>query len=288
MSPCHIFALTLLVALASLSAQSIAYIHGDVASDGTSPSGSEEAFHQMLLTDDGKRGLSQFKKLAESEGLTIAQYYDRETTLDAKFLDGCDVIIFGLHQKLWSDAEREALHLWLQAGGGILIYSDSAAGGFHREVGLKNPVGQTSVNLILKRYGMETAVDQAGGTRAYQPDAGATHPIISGGLVFEGEGVSPIAIDPRGSAKALIPFHPSNRVSNEDLQVDPIGVTIAEPMWAAIAHAQVERGNIIAIFDRQPMWNNGEGSDINQRDNQEIMRRILVFLAKKEAPTKAP
>ena len=33
------------------------------------------------------------------------------------------------------------------------------------------------------------------------------------------------------------------------------------------------------MFDRQAMWNDGSGSSINKRDNQEILRRLLNFLA---------
>lgn len=275
--------LSVAASLPILEAQSVAYLHGDVASDGTVPSGAAAPFHQMLLSDEGKRGLSRLKSIVEREGFVISQHYDREVTLDAAFLSRFEVLIFGLHQKKWSDTERKALHEWLQSGGGLLIYSDSAAGGFHREVGLKNPVGQTSVNLILTRYGMQTAVDQAGGTRAYRSPAKAAHPITRGGLILEGEGVSPIAIDPEGPARALINFDEKHRVSNKALRVDPVGVTIANPVWAALAHVEVGKGNIIALFDRQPLWNNGEGSDITRRDNQEIMRRIVVFLADEAA-----
>lgn len=258
----------------------IAYIYGDVAEDGTIPSRSAPAFHQMLLTDTGNRGCSQFKAMVESEGYTIAQHYDRATTLDAAFLAPLDMIVFGLHQKLWSVAEQDALDVWIQAGGGILMYSDSAAGGHYAQVGIKNPVGQTAVNSILTGYGMQVAVDQGGGTRAYTSGTNACNPIVWDQPEFEGEGVSPVAVDESTGAEALIPFEDAYKISGSSIGVDARNVTIPYSRWAVIGHRQVGLGHVIAIFDRQPVWNNGEGSSIQRRDNREILRRTVKFLAR--------
>ena len=38
-------------------------------------------------------------------------------------------------------------------------------------------------------------------------------------------------------------------------------------------------GHIIVMFDRQPMWNDGPGSSIQRRDNSEILREVVNFLA---------
>lgn len=263
------------------TARSVAYIHGDVAADGTAPSGTNAVpYDQMLLTDTGNTGCSQFKAMVESQGYTISQYYDADTTLNAAFLTPFDVVVFGLHQKLWSSAEKSALDEWIRAGGGILMYSDSAAGGYYGSVGIGNPTGQTAVNNILSAYGMQVTLDQGGGTRAYLPDANSPHPVIWDQPVFEGEGVSPIAIDPAGSATALIPFDNAHKISGSTLTPGTSGITIPHPEWAAIAHCPVGKGSIIAIFDRQPMWNNGPGSNINRKNNREILRRIVRYLAR--------
>lgn len=269
-----------LILLLPVQAKRVAYIHGDVAADGTIPSGSQAPYDQMLLNDGGNTGLSQFQALVEAQGYTISQHYDAETTLDAAFLAPLDVIIFGLHQKVWSQAEQSALDAWIQKGGGILMYSDSAAGGLFSRVGIKNPVGQTAVNSILSQYGMQVAVDQGGGTRAYVPNANSSNPIIWDVPIFEGEGVSPVAVDPTGPAQVLIPLAPANRVSNSTLNIDDVGITITDPLWAVVAYTPVGRGHVMAIFDRQPMWNNGPGSDINEEDNKEVLRRIVRFLAR--------
>jgi hypothetical protein len=259
----------------------VAYIHGDVAGDGTIPSGAAAPYDQMLLADTGNKGCSQFKAMIEAEGYTITQFYDQTNTLNAAFLEKYDAIVFGLHQKIWSAGEKAALDSWIRKGGGILMYSDSAAGGHYGTVGISNPTGQNAVNNILTQYGMEVTVDQGGGTRAYIPDALSPNPVIWDQPVFEGEGVSPIAVDPTSDAQVLIPLKDSHKVSGSSMTSPGMGgSTISNPEWAVIALTQVGQSNVIAIFDRQPMWNNGPGSDINEEDNKEVLRRIIRFLAR--------
>ncbi len=263
------------------ASKNVAYIHGDVAADGAIPSGTAAPYDQMLLTDTGDKGLSQFKALVEDQGYAVSQHYDQATTLDTAFLEPLDVIVFGLHQKTWSAAEKTALDAWIQRGGGILMYSDSAAGGHYSTVGISNPTGQNAVNNLLSAYGMEVTVDQGGGTRAYYPDAGSANPIIWDQPVFEGEGVSPIAVDPASGARILIPLRDSNKLSGSSMtSPGTAGISIADPEWAVIALRQAGRGNVMAVFDRQPLWNNGPGSDINEEDNKEILRRIIRYLAR--------
>ncbi|MDF7808856.1 malectin [Pontiellaceae bacterium B12219] len=272
--------LILCVLVGRTSGKSVAYIHGDISENGTMPSGTAPAYDQMLLSDSGNTGCSQFKNMVEDQGYTISQHYDQTTSLDASFLNAFDVIIFGLHQKIWSENEKNALHEWILSGGGILMYSDSAAGGKYNVVGIRNPTGQSAVNNILSRYGMQVTVDQGGGIRAYTSPAHSPNPIVWDQPVFEGEGVSPVAIDPAGNAEALIPLNNAHRISGSDLSIDARNVTISNPEWAVMGHTAVGKGHVIAIFDRQPVWNNGPGSDINEEDNKEILRRIVRYLAR--------
>lgn len=261
-------------------AKDVAYIHGDVAADGTIPSGAASPYDQMLLTDTGSTGCSKFRQMIEAEGYTISQHYDATTTLDAAFLDQFDVIVFGLHQNIWSIAERSALDLWIRAGGGIMMYSDSASGGRFNLVGIGNNTGQLAVNSILSAYGMQVAVDQGLGTRSYVAPADEGNPIVADSVDFEGEGVSPVAVDESTGARAIVPYEDANKTGGGGSAVNNAsGITIANPRWAAIGHQSVGGGNVIAIFDRQPLWNNGPGSDIEERDNMEILRRIVRFLA---------
>jgi len=269
------------VALVQRSRGRIAYIYGDVSFCGDMPSGKKKPFQQMLLTDSGKEGLSEFKEMVEAEGFQIDQYYDRKTKLNSRFLSQFDVIIFGLHQKQWSKSERRALDTWLRQGGGMFVYSDSGAGGHWEAVDPQNAVGQRVVNSLIAPYGMEVTVDQANGIKAFRSGLGERHPIVWDRLVLEGEGVSPIAVDQQ-KAWALIPYNASDyfRVSGDPVIAHQENLTIKNPQFAALAQSNVEKGTVIAMFDRQPMWNNGPGSDINKRDNKELLRRIMDYLAK--------
>jgi len=262
------------------AAGNVAYIHGDVAPNGNVPSGSAAPFHQMLLTDTGARGMSQYAAAVRGQGHTIGQYYDQATNMNRAFLDQFDVVVFGLHQKIWSGGEKSALDGWIRDGGSILIYSDSASGGNFQFVGIANNTGQTAVNNILTQYGMQVTVDLAGGTRAYRPDGTSSNPIVQGNPIFEGEGVSPVAVDRNAGVEVLYPFEDTFKVSgSNNLNIKTQGITINNPRYAALAWKSVGSGKVMAQFDRQPMWNNGEGSSIQRRDNLTIQTRIINFLA---------
>jgi len=264
-------------------AATIAYIHGDVGPHGEIPSGSADAFHMMMPNDSGKLGISEFAEHIESEGHTLVPVYDAATTLDANFLSAYDAIIFGLHQKEWSAAEHKALHRWLEAGGRILMYSDSASGGHHKHVGLKNDTGQKAVNSILANYGLQVAVDQGGGTRSYRSAQPEAHPISRGDLILEGEGVSPIAVDPNAQNVTVIyAFNDALKVEGSGMNdIDRRGITLpAEAELAALVAVKVGEGSILALFDRQPLWNDGPGSSIRRADNREIMHRIVSYMTR--------
>lgn len=263
---------------ANVFAASIAYIHGRVASNGTVlAEGVGSPFDQMLITDSGDTGLSQFQSLVESQGHSINQFRDSQTDLNAAFLNSYDVVIFGLHQKIWSSAEKTALDRWIRAGGGMFIYSDSASGGSFREVTgrAQNTIGQTVTNNLIAQYGMQVTVDQADGTTAQTANDNTS---ISGvnGLSLEGEGVSPIAIAQNDTnVEILIPY---TRNRNPLIQHSQ-NITIANPVYASFVLRPLDSGNIVVMFDRQPMWNNGPGSNIQEQDNRLILRETINFLA---------
>ena len=278
---------TVLFALASVNAfaANIAYIHGRVADNGTVlDEGVGSPFHQMLITDNGDRGLSMFRLLVESQGHSISQFRDTSTTLTDSFLDRYDVVIFGLHQKIWSSTEKAALASWLESGGGMFIYSDSASGGRFNALppgsgGAQNTVGQTVTNNLIAQYGMQVTVDQADGANVQTANSNTS---ISGinNRVLEGEGVSPVAIAPNDpNVEILVPY-----TRNQNTLIPhPQNITIANPVYASLVLRPVEQGHIVVMFDRQPMWNNGEGSNIQEQDNREILREVVNFLAVRPA-----
>lgn len=209
------------------------------------------------------------------------QYYDQATSLTNSFLNSVDVIIFGLHQKIWSSVEKDRLDVWLRNGGGMFIYSDSASGGRFSIVGAQNSVGQTVTNNLIAQYGMEVTVDQAAGTTAYRSSPSPANALMSGLPILEGEGVSPIAVSSSSGVEILIPYRDGsiNKVSGNASLNHLQNVTVTNPSFAALALKRLGVGNIVVMFDRQPMWNDGPGSDINKRNNKEILRRIMNFLA---------
>jgi len=271
-------ALTCLLQSSVVIAAAIAYIHGRVADDGAIlAEGQGDPYDQMLITDSGDTGLSMFKTLVESQGHTIVQFRDMLVNLDAAFLNNYDVVIFGLHQKIWSSTEKSALDAWLNEGGGMFIYSDSASGGWFRLVGAQNPVGQNVTNNLIAQYGMQVTVDQADGVPRENASSSASITSIRG-LTLEGEGVSPVAVAPgNSSVEILIPY--TRNVNKRQ------GLTISNPNFASLALRPVGQGDIIVMFDRQPMWNNGIGSNIQERDNNAILREVMNFLAERPVVT---
>ena len=271
----------------------IAYIHGDVSRNGVIPSSADPGsqaqdrlpFDQMLLTDTGVRGMSQFQALLESQGHSISQHYDQQTTLDANFFNGLDVVIFGLHQKLWTQSERNTLDAWIRAGGGMLIYSDSASGGQFSRIssigGAQNNVGQTVTNNLIAPYGMNVTVDQADGVPNEVAIASPSQILIPG-QTLRGEGVSPIEAND-AAVEILIPYTRTIR-HFDGLPAD------GSREFASLAIRAIGQGHVSAAFDRQPFWNqDSPGSDITRADNMEILRRLINFLAQRStAPAPSP
>lgn len=267
----------------------IAYIHGDVSECGTTPAADEEdpdcsnqPYDQMLLSDSGNTGLSEFRSLVIAQNHTIASFYDQQTLLTDQWFESKDVVIFGLHQKIWSAQEKAALQRWLNAGGGMFIYSDSASGGCFCEIGAQNPVGQSVTNNLIAEYGMQVTVDQADGTTGHSAAGPTSIAGIDSSKTLEGEGVSPVAREAGDTnIEILIPY--DRAVSKRQ------NLQFSNPEFAALAMAPVGMGHIVVMFDRQPMWNNGPGSDIDEENNRQILRDVINFLAVRPAvPNPSP
>lgn len=116
--------------------------------------------------------------------------------------------------------------------------------------------------------------------------SGNSNTPVVGNLILEGEGVSPVAVDPNSSVQILIPYK-TNVVSGNPTTSRDENITINNPTYAALANAPVGQGNVMVMFDRQPMWNNGPGSDIEERDNSQILLNIMEFLDTSDETTTA-
>lgn len=267
------------------SQKKAAYVYGSVSENGTIPAPAGQEYDQMRLTDTSDLGCSQYKDEIEKLGYSITEVYDRTTTFDGAFLNQYNVIIFSNHQKVMSAAEQAAIATWVAGGGGLLAYNDSALGGKYDVVGISNTVGQKAVNSIISQFGMQVLTDQGNGTCAMKAPDDDTNPVthLDGkSLVIEGEGEPPVCVDPNAGVKIFIPFSEAAKVGQSGtVSTNNVGggMTIANPLYAALAVKEHGKGRVAAQFDRQMMWNNGPGSSINQKDNREIEKRIFLYLA---------
>jgi hypothetical protein len=273
--------------LPEASKKKAAYIYGSVTASGTIPAPPGQEYDQMRLTDTGNNGCSQYRIMIEGLGYSITEVYDRTTTFDSTFLNQFGVIIFGNHQKVMSTEEQAAIATWVASGGGLLAYNDSALGGAFDSpppAGINNTTGQKAVNSIIGQFGMQVLTDQGNGACAMKGSDTDTNPVIYTGarsLVIEGEGESIVCVDRNAGVKIVIPFSNEAKVgSSGTVSTNNIGgMTIRDPLYAALAVKEYGQGRVMAQFDRQMMWNNGVGSNINRQDNKEIERRIFLYLA---------
>jgi hypothetical protein len=122
---------------------------------------------------------------------------------------------------------------------------------------------------------MQVTVDQADGTNAQMANANTS---ISGinNLTLEGEGVSPVAVSQNDPSVGVLIAYMRNQ---NTLIPHPQNITIANPVYASLVLKTLDNGHIIVMFDRQPIWRNGPGSDIEVEDNRVILREVVNFLA---------
>jgi hypothetical protein len=256
----------------------VLYLYGDVAPDGTTPSGEAEAYHQMRLTDEGPRGLSEFAATLEAAGFAPEGRYDADVSLTRDLLDDYAVLILGSNQHRFGEREREAVEAWVDAGGGLVAWSDSAFGGDYREVGVCNPAGRRSNNDLTTAFGMEFLRDSGAGVyrvRDYATDHYLNANDADGGVVFRGEGVS--AVRTSDPARVLARLQAGGLGGR--LELCDADAPLQPERDAALAVAEVGAGRVVGTFDRNTFWNGGEGTDITEADNREYARRLVTWAA---------
>lgn len=262
----------------SVTARRVLYLYGDVAADGSVPSGDAEPFHQMRLDDTGDRGLSEFRAALESAGFVPEQQYDAEVRLSTSALDRYDVLILGSNQRRFDDEERQAVRAWVEDGGGLVAWSDSAFGGNYSEVGVCNPAGSQSNNDLTEQFGMEFLRDNGSGNyriETYERDHFVNGDDKNGGVVFRGEGVSCVRVSRPATMLARLQAGGLNgklRVCDADAPYQP-------DRDAALAVATVGAGRVVGTFDRNTFWNAGEGTNISEVDNREYGLRLIRWAA---------
>lgn len=269
---CHLSGAT------TAEAPKVLYLYGDVAADGTVPSGAQEPFHQMRLNDTGARGLSGFAEAIRELGFQIDEAYDADVVLTPEFLATIDVLILGSNQRRFTKAEAEALDNWVRSGGGLLGWSDSAFGGHWKQVGVDNDPGRLSNNDLTVQFGMYFMTDNGAGNyliRNYERDHFLNDNNRNGGVHFRGEGVSPVRV--AHPAELLAPMQEGGL--GGDLRLNKRDGDIDLEMDAALAIAKVGEGRVVGVFDRNLFWNAGEGTRLSHADNREFTQRITAWAA---------
>ncbi len=267
---------------ASAASPRVLYLYGDVAADGTVPSGPAAPFHQMRLADTGDRGLSQFKTAIEEAGFVLDETYDATLTLTAETLAPYAVLILGSNQHRYTPEEATALAAWIHAGGGLVAWSDSAFGGAWQQVGIGNTAGLLSNNDLTLQFGMRFLRDNGAGVysvRQYEFAHFLNDHDPAEGVVFRGEGVSPVRVSPPAVLLAKLQAGGSGggiRLNAADGALNPA-------TDAALAIAEIGAGRVIGVFDRNTFWNAGEGTRLSEVDNREFAQRLVRWAAKSGA-----
>ncbi len=254
------------------------YLYGDVAADGTVPSGDKEPFHQMRLNDTGAQGMSGFAEAIREVGFQIEEAYDADVTLTPAFLAPIDVLILGSNQRRFTAAEAKAVDDWVRSGGGLLGWSDSAFGGHWQQVGVDNDLGRLSNNDLTVQFGMYFMTDNGAGNylvENYERDHFINDDDRNAGVRFRGEGVSPVRV--AHPAEMLAPLQDGGlggdlRLNKRDGELDP-GID------AALAIAKIGEGRVVGVFDRNLFWNAGEGTRLSHVNNREFAQRIMAWVA---------
>ncbi len=269
-------ALAALIAPVSLIAQTALYLHGDVADDGTTPSGEAAPFHQMRLNDKGPLGLSQFSQAIEETGITISEQADHTVTLNAAFLKDIDLLILGSNQKIFSQDEAKAVAEWVSNGGGLIAWSDSAFGGNYQKVGVANEAGRNSNNTLTEQFGMHFLTDNGGGNyliSEYTEPHFLNNNNPQGGVLFRGEGISAVRVSE--PAKLLAKLQEGGLGGK--LIVSEIDGKFNPTTDAALAVTELGKGRVIGVFDRNLFWNAGAGTRISHSDNREFSQRLALW-----------
>ncbi|MGF1485369.1 MAG: hypothetical protein ACFBZ8_13515 [Opitutales bacterium] len=259
----------------------VLYLYGDVAADGSIPSGDQPPFHQMRLNDEGARGMSQFRAAIEAAGFEIREAYDQDFEVKAETLEPLSVLILGSNQRRFSDTEAEALRNWVEQGGGVIAWSDSAFGGHFRQVGLGNPVGRDSDNDLMEQFGMFFMTDNGAGNYligTYTENHFLNRGKKDGGLRFRGEGVSPVRV----SEPARMLARMQDGGLGGRIVLNQVDGKIIPSRDAALAVAEVGLGRVVGVFDRNLFWNAGEGTRLSHSDNREFAQRLVLWASGSE------
>lgn len=235
------------------------------------------AIHQMRLSGTGKRGMSRFKEVLVDVGMQVSEARDADVTLNMATLARYKVLILGSNNRRFAPAEQKAIAAWVQAGGGLVAWSDSAFGGDWAKGELGNTIGAQSDSDLTAQFGMRFLRDNGAGIftiRRYEADHYLNDFDRNEGVVFRGEGVSLI----RTHKPAIILARLQKGGSSGTVRLNKLDgeITTAD---AALAIAKVGKGRVVGTFDRNTFWNAGEGTRLSEVDNREYTQRLILWAA---------
>ncbi|MDV7186725.1 hypothetical protein R3X25_05475 [Lutibacter sp. TH_r2] len=265
----------------ALYSQNVLYVYGDVAADGSIPSGDKKPFHQMRLNDEGRLGMSGFKKALEEVKMNISEVYDQDIRFTKNYLKDIDVVILASNQRMFDTSEAKAVKVWVENGGGLVIWSDSAFGGDYKEVGVDNPIGRDSDNSISEQFGMYFLTDNGAGNylvKNYTENHFLNNFNKKGGIKFRGEGVSFV----RTSKPAKVLAKAQEGGLGGKLRVNKIDGVFNDKTDASLSIAEIKKGRVIGLFDRNLFWNAGAGTQLSHSDNKEFTQRMIIWAAQVE------
>lgn len=269
------------------AALKVLYVYGSVSNDGTVPAGETGPFQQMRLDDTSRLGMSKFAEALRAVHAEPDEAYDGDVTFNKATLSKYDVVILASNQRQFRPDEAKAFANWVRAGGGLIVWSDSAFGGNFSVVGLDNSLGRDSDNLITEQFGMHFLTDNGGGNYLishFTEDHYLNAYNKNGGVRFRGEGVSLIRVSKPARVLAKL----DDGGLGGKLYINKIDGVFNRETDAALAVAEIGKGRVIGVFDRNAFWNAGDGSRITQLDNREYAQRLVIWAGHREKSSFQP
>jgi hypothetical protein len=152
-------------------------------------------------------------------------------------------------------------------------YSDSAMG---NSGGYQNQFGQASRHSMgFPDYGWQVYVDQVDNVQTRTLPANS---IFGNAITYQGEGTSPWVID-AVTANHAAQGNPTVITARPDQTPShTAGITYTGTV-TDLGYSTPDSGRVVVLFDRQPFWNGGAGSDITQEDNEQFILNCIKWLA---------
>jgi Uncharacterized protein conserved in bacteria len=223
----------------------------------------------MKLSDAGPTGMSQFAQALQQVGFTLTESLDANITLNAGTLNQYKVLILGSNNRRFSTAEKNAVATWVNAGGGLVAWSDAAFGWLNG--GINSTDGLLSDNDLTQQFGMQFLRDN--GSSVFTLNQWAIDHYINnfnknGGVIIKAEGVSPVRTSAPATIVASLPACCA--------QLNPLdgAVTAAD---AALSVAKPGQGRVACYFDRNTFWNAGDGTRLSEVDNKVFAQRLILW-----------